>query len=98
MSESGSSSSGRQSRVLSVSSLTSIEESSPLLATLSNDGFKSYGSGSGATEAANSEQLSTSKLLWIMLSVWIGTLLSGLGEYCLHHTPVASAVNPGDDL
>ncbi|KAL2037211.1 hypothetical protein N7G274_010074 [Stereocaulon virgatum] len=80
MSDSSSSSSGRQSRAPSVSSLTSVEESSPLLRTLSKDSFKSYGSGNAVRGMADSKQLSTSQLLWVMSSVWIGTLLAGLGE------------------
>ena len=81
MSDSSSSRSGRQSRAPSVSSLTSVEESSPLLHTLSKDSFKSYGCGDAVRETADSKQLSTSQLLWIMSSIWIGTLLAGLGEH-----------------
>ena len=98
MSESIYSSSEGQGRSLSVTSLTSVEESSPLLATLSSDGIKSYGSSDGGTRTSRSERLSTSQLLWIMSSVWIGTLLAGLGEQCLPNTAVTFAVSARDDL
>lgn len=102
MSESISSSSARHSRLPSVaSSSASIEESSPLLTTPSVDvpidGSKSYGSDDLGTTAPQSERLSTSKLLWIMISVWIGTFLAGLGEQCLRNTTVALAVSARND-
>ena len=81
MSESNSS---LHSPLLSHSSLTSLGESSPLLPALSNDGIRSYGTNDASIETTNSKQVSTSTLLWIMSSAWIGTLLSGLGKQCLN--------------
>ncbi len=98
MSESIYSSSEGQGRLLSVASLTSVEESSPLLAILPSDGIKSYDSSDGGARTSQSERLSTIQLLWIMSSVWIGTLLAGLGEQCLPNTAVAFAVSARDEL
>ena len=97
MSESISSSTERQSRLPSVTSLKSNEESTPLLATLPNDGFKSYDSVDADTKMAQSERLSTSALLWIMFSIRLGSFLSGLGEQCLRNTAVALTLNARDD-
>ena len=97
MSESTSSSSARQSRLSSVTSLRSVEESSPLLATLSNNGSKSYVSVDQGTKTAQSERLSTSKVLWVMSSVWIGTALAGLGEQRWRNTVIALAVSARDE-
>ena len=97
MSESTSSSSTRQSRLSSVTSLRSVEESSPLLATLSNDGLKSHGSVGAGTKTAQSERLSTTEKLCIMSSVWIGSFLAGLGEQCWRNTVVALAVSATDE-
>ena len=79
------------------SSSASVEESNPLLTTPTIDGSRSYGSDDVGTTPPQSERLSTSKLLWIMISVWIGTFLAGLGEHCLRNTAVALAVSARDN-
>ena len=97
MSESTPSSSARQSRLPSVTSLRSVEESSPLLATLSNDGLKSYASVGAGTKTTESERVSTGKVLWIMSSFWMGTFMAGLGEQCWCNTFVALADSTRDE-
>ena len=68
-----------QSPVLSASSLTSLEECSPLLPTISHHEAKSYTFEDNAPAKPHTEPLDTKKLLWIMSSVWIGTFCAGLG-------------------
>ncbi len=74
------SSSQVQSPVLSVSSLTSLDECSPLLSTVSHHEFKSYALEGSIPAKPHTEQVGARKLLWIMSSVWIGTFCAGLGE------------------
>lgn len=82
MLESSSSKSSSQvhSPVLSVSSLTSLDESSPLLSTTSQHEVKSYTFEDAVPAKLHTEQLDSRNLLWIMSSVWIGTFCAGLGE------------------
>ena len=74
------SSSEVHSPVLSASSLTSLEECSPLLSTISHHEVKSYTIEDSVPAKTHTEQLDARKLLWIMSSVWIGTFCAGLGE------------------
>ena len=73
------SSSEVHSPVLSASSLTSLEECSPLLATIPHHEYKSYTFEDSVPAKPHTEQLDARKLLWIMSSVWIGTFCAGLG-------------------
>ena len=68
-----------QSPVLSASSLTSLEECSPLLPTISHHESKSYTFEDSVPAKPHTEPLDAKKLLWIMSSVWIGTFCAGLG-------------------
>ena len=68
------------SPLLSASSLTSLEECSPLLSTISHYESKSYTFEDSVPSEPPTEQLDARKLLWIMSSVWIGTFCAGLGE------------------
>ena len=58
----------------------SFDEYSPLLQKTSHHDFADLPSDREPTQAAKDKQLSTSSLLWIMTSVWIGTFLAGLGK------------------
>ena len=61
----------------------SIDETSPLLRkTLCKD-FAYKTSGDGSTCVVRGKQLATSSLLWIMISVWIGSFTAGLGEHLM---------------
>ena len=74
------SSSQVQSPVLSVSSLSSLDECSPLLSTIPHHEYKSYIFEDRVPAKTPTEQLDARNLLWIMSSVWIGTFCAGLGE------------------
>ena len=96
MSQSISLSSARQGRLPAVTSIRSVVESSPLLSTPSNDGLKIYATVNQGTRTTHSERFSTSLVLWIMCSVWIGTFLAGLGEQRRRDIVVAFAVSSRD--
>ena len=86
------SSSQVQSPVLSVSSLTSLDECSPLLSTTSHHEFKGYTFEDAIPAKPHTEQLDARKLLWVMSSVWIGTFCAGLGE----SYPITAAMALGE--
>ena len=79
-SSSSESSSQVQSPVLSVSSLSSLDECSPLLSATSQHEYKSYTFPDAVPAKPHTEELDARNLLWIMSSVWIGTFCAGLGE------------------
>ena len=91
-SSSSESSSRVQSPVLSVSSLTSLDECSPLLSTTSHQEYKGYTCEDAIPAKPPIEQLDARKLLWVMSSVWIGTFCAGLGE----SYPVTAAMALGE--
>ena len=59
----------------------SIDENSPLLRNTSYRDFAYKPSGDGETYVVRGKELATSSLIWIMMSVWIGSFTAGLGEH-----------------
>jgi len=54
-----------------------FDEESPLLTKHPANGSVH----AAAKEWDNDAELSKSKIMWIMLSIWIGTFVAGLGEH-----------------
>ena len=72
-----------QGPALSTSNSSPVDEESPLLSKHSANGYKNRCLQTAATEATDNGELSKSKILRIMSSVWIGTFVAGLGEHYL---------------
>ena len=56
------------------------DEESPLLPKVSTPSSQQEGK---VLKEAKAEEISASKLKWIMASMWIGTFCAGLGEHCI---------------
>lgn len=54
-----------------------LDEESPLLTKHPANGSVH----AAAKEWSNGEDLSKSKVMWIMSSIWLGTFVAGLGEH-----------------
>ncbi len=61
--------------------LTRIDEETPLLPKVSVEGLQPSAQENAGQKETKDEWVVTSKLVWIMLSVWIGTFCAGLGTY-----------------
>lgn len=65
-----------------------FDEESPLLTKHSTNGSMH----AAAKEWSNDAQLSKSKVMWIMSSIWIGTFVAGLGEHCRKILPAETVL------